>query len=79
MVFTIRDGLAARICCVSAEEVVLILDDEAEVTAGDDRMRLGARGIALVPATVPHDLRNAGECTLRVWGLLQRGCDQPLR
>jgi quercetin dioxygenase-like cupin family protein len=52
----------------SAEEVVLVLEGEAEVTAGNERMRLAAGGIALVPATVPHDLRNAGQGKLRVVG-----------
>ncbi len=52
----------------SAEEVVLVLEGEAEVMAGDERMRLAAGGIALVPATVPHDLRNAGQGKLRVVG-----------
>jgi quercetin dioxygenase-like cupin family protein len=52
----------------SAEEVVLVLEGEAEVIAGDEQMRLGAGGIVLVPAVVPHDIRNAGEGRLRVVG-----------
>jgi quercetin dioxygenase-like cupin family protein len=52
----------------SAEEVVLVLEGEAEVEAGGERMRLPAGGVALVPATVPHDIRNVGETTLRVVG-----------
>jgi quercetin dioxygenase-like cupin family protein len=52
----------------SAEEIVLVLDGEAEVTAGDERMRLTAGAIALVPATVPHDVRNVGQERLRVLG-----------
>jgi quercetin dioxygenase-like cupin family protein len=52
----------------SAEEVLLVLEGEAEVTAAGERMRLDAKGIALVPATVPHDLRNTGQSTLRVIG-----------
>jgi quercetin dioxygenase-like cupin family protein len=52
----------------SAEEVVLVLNGEADMTAGDERMRLAADGIALVPATVPHDLRNAGQGRLLVVG-----------
>jgi mannose-6-phosphate isomerase-like protein (cupin superfamily) len=47
---------------------VLVLDGEDEVTAGDERMRLAAGGIALVPATVPHDLPDAGQGTLRIVG-----------
>jgi quercetin dioxygenase-like cupin family protein len=52
----------------SAEEVVLVLEGAAEVTAAGERMRLREGGVALVPATVPHDIRNAGEGRLRVVG-----------
>jgi quercetin dioxygenase-like cupin family protein len=52
----------------SAEEIVLVLEGEAEVRAGDERMRLSAGGFALVPATVPHDIHNVGAGTLRVIG-----------
>jgi quercetin dioxygenase-like cupin family protein len=44
----------------SAEEVVLVLEGEAEVTAGADEMHLTRGAVALVPATVPHDIRNVG-------------------
>jgi quercetin dioxygenase-like cupin family protein len=52
----------------SAEEVVLVLDGEAEVEAVNERRRLQAGAVALVPATVPHDIRNVGESMLRVVG-----------
>jgi quercetin dioxygenase-like cupin family protein len=52
----------------SAEEIVLVLEGEAEVTAGDEEMRLTAGTVALVPATVPHDIRNVGQGRLRVVG-----------
>jgi quercetin dioxygenase-like cupin family protein len=52
----------------SAEEIVLVLDGEAEVETPDARLRLGAGAVALVPATVPHDLYNVGESRLRVVG-----------
>lgn len=52
----------------SAEEVVLVLDGEAEVTAGDERMRLTEGTLALVPAMVPHDIANVGQGKLRVVG-----------
>jgi quercetin dioxygenase-like cupin family protein len=52
----------------SAEEVVLVLEGEAEVAAADERMRLSAGAVALVPATVPHDILNVGEGLLRVVG-----------
>ncbi len=52
----------------SAEEILLILEGEAEVSLGDERGRLSAGEMALVPAMVPHALRNAGEDTVRVAG-----------
>jgi quercetin dioxygenase-like cupin family protein len=52
----------------SAEEVVLVLDGEAEVETADERLRLQAGAVALVPATVPHDIHNVGENKLRVVG-----------
>jgi quercetin dioxygenase-like cupin family protein len=52
----------------SAEEVVLVLDGEAEVEIRDERLRLGAGAVALVPATVPHDIHNVGEGRMRVVG-----------
>ena len=52
----------------SAEEILLILEGEAEVSLGDERGELSAGGMALVPAMEPHGLRNAGEETARVAG-----------
>ena len=52
----------------SAEEVVLVLNGEAEVTAGDERTRLTEGTLALVPAMVPHDIANVGQGKLRVVG-----------
>lgn len=45
-----------------------MLDGEAEVEAVDERIRLQAGAVALVPATAPHDIRNVGESMLRVVG-----------
>ncbi len=52
----------------SAEEILLVLEGEAEVSLGDEQGRLSAGEMALVPAMVPHGLRNAGEETVRVVG-----------
>jgi mannose-6-phosphate isomerase-like protein (cupin superfamily) len=43
------------------EEVVLVADGEAEVEAADERLRLQAGAVALVPAMAPHDMHNVGE------------------
>jgi quercetin dioxygenase-like cupin family protein len=52
----------------SAEEIVVVLEGEAEVSVGDERARVSAGTVALIPALVPHDIRNVGEGTLRVVG-----------
>ncbi|MDP9479472.1 MAG: cupin domain-containing protein [Actinomycetota bacterium] len=52
----------------SAEEVLLILQGEAEATVGDESGRVSAGELALVPAMVPHALRNVGDETVRVVG-----------
>ncbi len=52
----------------SAEEILLVLEGEAEVSLGEERARLSAGEIALVPAMLPHGLRNSGEETVKVVG-----------
>ena len=52
----------------SAEEIVLVLSGRAEAIVGDERGELAAGGLGLVPALVPHDVRNIGEETVRVVG-----------
>jgi hypothetical protein len=49
-----------------AEEIVLILEGAAEAVVGDERGRLSAGEIALIPEMVPHDIYNVGEGTLKV-------------
>lgn len=52
----------------SAEEVVLILAGTAEATVGNERGVLETGGLGVVPALVPHDVRNVGDETLKVVG-----------
>jgi quercetin dioxygenase-like cupin family protein len=52
----------------SAEEILLILQGTVEVSLGDERGQLSAGEMALVPAMVPHALRNTGDETVRVVG-----------
>jgi quercetin dioxygenase-like cupin family protein len=49
----------------SAEELVVVIDGEAAVTVGAETATVPAGGLALVPADAPHEVRNAGEGTLR--------------
>lgn len=52
----------------SAEELLLILDGEVEVTVGAEKGNVGKGELALVPEMVPHDLRNTGKTTAKVLG-----------
>ena len=52
----------------SAEEIVLVLSGRAEAIVGDERGELSTGGLGLVPALVPHDVRNIGDETVRVVG-----------
>ncbi len=67
----------------SAEETLLILEGTAEVSLGDEQGQLSAGEMALVPAMVPHSLRNMGDDTVRVVGFFSSNVivstfDQPM-
>jgi quercetin dioxygenase-like cupin family protein len=67
----------------SAEEILLVLEGEAEVSLGDEQGRLSAGEMALVPAMVPHGIRNVGDERLRVVGFFSSNVivstfDQPM-
>ena len=52
----------------SAEEVLVVLEGEIEAVVGEERGRLRAGGIALVPAMVPHDVICTGDVPAKVAG-----------
>lgn len=52
----------------SAEESLLILAGEVEVSVGEEKGKLAKGEIAIVPVMVPHDLRNIGKETAKVLG-----------
>ncbi len=67
----------------SAEEIVLFLEGTAEVSVGDESGRVSAGEMAVVPAMVPHGMRNVGDETLRVVGFFSSNVvvstfDQPM-
>jgi len=67
----------------SAEEILLFLEETAEVTVGDESGRVSAGEMAVVPAMVPHGLRNVGDEPLRVVGFFSSNVvvatfDQPM-
>jgi quercetin dioxygenase-like cupin family protein len=53
----------------SAEELLLVLSGEAEVRIDDERKRVSAGQLAIVPASVPHGVGNPGPEMLRVLGV----------
>ena len=52
----------------SAEELLLILEGNVEVSVGDETGPAGKGTIALVPEMVPHDIKNTGNTTARIIG-----------
>lgn len=52
----------------SAEESLLILAGEVEVSVGEEKGKLAKGEIAIVPVMVPHDLRNIGKEAAKVLG-----------
>ena len=52
----------------SAEEVLYIVAGEGEAHLGDERTRVQAGDLAVIPAMVPHGIANTGDETLKVVG-----------
>ena len=71
--FELEPGQHTGMHTDSAEEIVLVLSGRAEAIVGDERGELSAGGLGLVPALVPHDVRNVGEETVRVVGFFSSG------
>jgi quercetin dioxygenase-like cupin family protein len=52
----------------SAEELLLILEGDVEVSVGEENGPASRGTIALVPEMVPHDIKNTGNTTARIIG-----------
>src|SRR5215471_17492770 len=52
----------------SAEEILYIVAGTAEAEVGEERGRLTAGDLAVIPAMVPHGLTNVGDETVKVVG-----------
>jgi len=81
--FEIEPGYRLGTHTDSAEEILLILEGEVEVSLGDEQGRLSAGEMTLVPAMVPHGLRNVSAETARVVGFFSSNVivstfDQPM-
>lgn len=66
--FEIAPGGLLPVHTDSAEETLLVLQGEGEATVGDETARIGAGQVAVVPASMPHGVRNVGDEPLRVFG-----------
>jgi quercetin dioxygenase-like cupin family protein len=52
----------------SAEEILYVVAGEAEAEVGNERGRLAAGDLAVIPAMVPHGLVNVGNETVKIVG-----------
>ena len=52
----------------SAEEILFVVEGEAEARVGDERGRIAAGDLAVIPAMVPHGVSNIGDRTLKIVG-----------
>src|SRR5215207_1830589 len=52
----------------SAEEILYVVAGDAEAEVGDERRRLSAGDLAVIPAMVPHGVANVGTKTVKVVG-----------
>jgi quercetin dioxygenase-like cupin family protein len=52
----------------SAEEILYVVAGDAEARVGDERRRLSAGDLAVIPAMVPHGVVNVGGETVKVVG-----------
>jgi mannose-6-phosphate isomerase-like protein (cupin superfamily) len=66
--FEIDPGYGLATHTDSAEEVLYIVQGEAETEVGDERGRVSAGDLAVIPAMVPHGVRNVGDERLKVVG-----------
>jgi quercetin dioxygenase-like cupin family protein len=66
--FELEPGGAVGTHTDSAEEVILVLEGTVQVTLGDEQGMLSTGELTLVPAMVPHSVRNTGTVTVRAVG-----------
>jgi len=66
--FEIAPGDRLPLHTDSAEEILYIVSGELEAQVGDERGRLTAGDLAVIPALVPHGAVNTGDETVKVVG-----------
>jgi quercetin dioxygenase-like cupin family protein len=67
--FELDPGASAGVHTDSAEEVVIVLEGEAEATVGGETSAVRRGQLAVVPAGVAHDIRNTGAGVARLLGV----------
>jgi quercetin dioxygenase-like cupin family protein len=66
--FEVEPGDRLPLHTDSAEEILFVVAGEAEAEVGDERGRIAAGDLAVIPAMVPHGLVNVGDETVKVVG-----------
>lgn len=66
--FEIKPGDRLPLHTDSAEEILYIVAGEAEAEVGEERGRLVAGDLAVIPSMVPHGLANVGDEAVKVVG-----------
>jgi len=66
--FEIAPGDRLPLHTDSAEEILYIVSGEVEAQVGDERGRLSAGDLAVIPAMAPHGAVNVGDVVVRVVG-----------
>jgi quercetin dioxygenase-like cupin family protein len=56
----------------SAEEILYVVAGEAEAQVADERMRLSAGELAVIPAMEPHAVVNVGNETVKIVGFFSQ-------
>ena len=72
VVFELEPGKALGQHTDSPEEILLVMQGTVELEVGDERQVAKPGTVAVVPAMVPHNMRNIGEGTARVIGYFPR-------
>lgn len=57
----------------SAEEVLLVLQGDVEVTVGTETAQVSASELVVVPEMVPHSMHNVGDTIAKVVGFFPHG------
>jgi quercetin dioxygenase-like cupin family protein len=71
--FEVEPGSTLESHTDSAEEILYLVEGSVEATVGDEVGRLEQGSLAVVPANVPHGVRNTGDAVARVVGFFAAG------